>query len=142
MILKQITALNNERRHLLEKIGELHMENKSMVKTINSLHFITDTKLNLMKGGVLKGGFLRSLKLQSISPDLYSRSIDLRSESKIILEANKLNLKKIRKITIFPKFYKNNIDYKIVFEKNKKYAEFTILNSDKLKNERIILSVE
>jgi len=141
-ILRQISALNNEKVHLLNKIEELNIENSSIVKTVNSLHYIIDTKSNLIKGGVLKGGFLRSLKMQAISRELFSRSVDLRSDSKIILESKDFNLKKIRKITIFPKFYKKNIDYEISFEKNKKYAEFTILNSNKLKNERIVISVE
>ncbi len=141
-ILRQINALNSEKTHLLKKIEELNMENESIVKTVNSLHYIIDTRSNLIKGGVLKGGFLRSLKLQAISPRLFSKSVDLRSVSTIILESKDLKVNKLRRITVFPKFYKKNIDYKISFEKNKKYAKLTILNSEKLKNERIVISVE
>ncbi|MEN8222089.1 MAG: hypothetical protein ABFR36_02415 [Acidobacteriota bacterium] len=141
-ILLQISSLNNEKKHLLKRIEELNLENSAIVRTVNSLHYIIDTKKNLVRGGVLRGGFLKSLKLQSISPELYTNSVDLRSEKDITFNSDNLNLKKIRRIRVFPKFYKTNIDYKVKFMENKKFAQLKILNSDKLKNERIVIAVE
>ena len=141
-ILSQINALNNEKKHLLDRIEELNLENSSIVRSVNSLHYIIDTKRNLIRGGVLRGGFLRSLKLHSISPELFTKSVDLRSEKQIVFNIDGLNLKKIKRIRIFPKFYKSHIDYEVTFKNDKRSAQLKILNKDKLKNERIVISVE
>ena len=141
-ILMQISALNTEKKHLLEKIEELNQENSSIVMSVNSLHYIIDSKKNLLRGGVLKGGFLKSLKLQAVSPELFTNSVDLRSEKIIVFNIDDLNIKKIKRIRVFPKFYKSHIDYKVTFREDKQSAQIKILNSDKLKNERIVIVVE
>ena len=141
-ILRQINTLNNEKTHLIERIEALNLENSSMIRSVNSLHYIIDTQKNLLKGGVLKGGFLRSVKLQSIPHDLFSRSLDLRSENRIVVDSSDLDLKKIRKVTVFPKFYRSDFDYKIILEQGSKSALLSILNREKLKNERIVIAVE
>lgn len=141
-ILMQISALNTEKKHLLKKIEELNHENSSIVKSVNSLHYIIDSKKNLLRGGVLKGGFLKSLKLQSVSAELFTNSLDLRTKKTITLNTDLLSLKIIKRIRVFPKFYKSKLDYEIIFNKDKKSALLKILNSDKLKNERIVISIE
>jgi len=141
-ILQQINTLNDEKKHLLKKIEELNLENTVIVKTVNSLQYIVDTKKNLVRGGVLRGGFLRSLKLHSLDPELFTHALDLRSKQEILLTTDNLHLKKIRRIRVFPRFYKKGIDYKVIYRDNKQLARLTILNCEKLKNERIVISVE
>ncbi len=141
-ILLQISSLNNEKKHLLERIEELNLENSSIVRSVNSLHYIIDTKKNLVRGGVLRGGFLKSLKLQAVSPELFTNSVDLRSEKEIVFNIEGLNIQKIKRIRVFPKFYKSHIDYEVIFGKDNKSALLKILDRDKLKNERIVISLE
>ena len=142
LVLDQINLLNEEKMHLIKKLEELNRENEFMVEKVNSLYYILDTRSNLVKGGVLKGGFLRSLKLQSVSPDLFSRFIDLRSNNKILIDASELNLKKIRNIRKFPKFYKEDLDFSVHVENRSSIAEITVKNHEKMKNERIVIAVE
>jgi len=141
LILKQINHLNEERNHLMKKIESLNRDNVSMIRTINSIHYIANTKSNLIKQKILKGGFLRSLKLCAISTDLYSKSIDLRSDHKILLNYSEFNIKTIKKILIFPKFFKKHVDYEVKIMKDSRYVEIEILKPIKFKNEKIVISV-
>jgi hypothetical protein len=113
-----------------------------MQETVNSLFFLISTQRKLKKMKVLKGGFLKSTKLQDVSPKHFNQSIDLRQSNQVPITAAQLSMPKIRKIALYPRFYKLGKDYSITIAPDKKTAAINLLDITKFKNERIVISVK
>jgi hypothetical protein len=103
---------------------------------------LLDSQNNLKKKGVLKGGFLKSTKLRDVSPEYFTTSIDMRTQTQIVFSAEDLGLRKIKSVTLYPKFYNEGTDYKIEMSGDNRTAIVSILDTRKFKNERIVLSVK
>ena len=140
-IIDQLELLSQEKQNLLSRMSELSSENVDMQDQINSVFFLAETRRELKDKKILKGGFLRSTKLDNIEPALFKDSIDLRVTQKIILFANTFNLSSISKITLYPGFYKEDTDYRVIFEENNQKATVEILKPEKMKAERIVIAI-
>ena len=133
-IVNQLNLLSNEKENLINKVSDLNQQ-------VHSLFYLLDTQQNLKKKGILKGGFLKSTKLRDVSPEYFSMSVDLRSQNQILISASEMGIRKIKSVTLFPKFYKQGTDYQVEIDPDKQNAAVTILDTAKLKNERVVISV-
>lgn len=123
-------------------IRELNKKKKEYQRRVNSLYYHLDSERNLKKKGLLKSGFLKAPTLKDISPEHFKKAIDLRKNDTITFSAAGLGMKKIKKILIYPRFYKEGRDYKVTIAADKQGAVLTILDKEKLKNERVVISIE
>jgi hypothetical protein len=126
----------------IKELSKKEKERLNYLKQINSLYYHIDSKKNLVDNGVLKQGFLKSAKLKDISPDDFEHSIDLRKTVEIRIAAVDFDLKRIKRIALFPRHHTEGKDYKIEISEDKQEARLTILDKKKLKNERVVISVE
>jgi flagellar basal body-associated protein FliL len=133
-LIGHVDSLTTEKESLIGQVSELNVE-------VNSLFYLLDSQDNLKKKSVLKGGFLKSTKLRDVSPEYFSTSIDMRTQTQIVFSAPDLGLRKIKKVTLYPKFYNEGTDYKIEMSGDNQTAIVTILDTIKFKNERIVISV-
>ncbi len=140
-IIVQLALLSTEKHKLIESIGVLSAKNEVFKTKINSLYFRLDTKSKLKEKGIIKGGFLRKLKIQDYSANDFNNSIDLRLVKTVTVLAKTFKLDKIKNLAIYPRFLKKDKDYKVVISKDKLNAELIIINIEKMKNERIVISV-
>ena len=134
-LINQVDSLSKEKENLIGEVSELNVE-------VNSLFYLLDSENNLKKKGVLKGGFLKSTKLRDVSPELFTKSVDMRTQTQIVFSAADLGLRKIKKVGLYPKFYNEGKDYKIEISGDKRTAIVTIMDSAKFKNERIVISAK
>ncbi len=134
-LITQMDSLTKEKENLIGQVGELNEQ-------VNSVFYLVDTQGNLKKKGVLKGGFLRSTKLRDVSPELFTSTIDLRTQAQITVSAAELGMKKIKGIDLYPNFYKQGTDYKIEMSGDKQNAIITFLDQEKFKNVRLVISVK
>ena len=141
-LISQLDLLNQEKTQLISRMGELNEQNLEMQQSLNSLFFCLDLKRNLKKRGVIKAGFLSSPKLRKFSPELFNMSVDLRDKSEITVSAAGFNIKKIKNLVLYPRFYRKGIDYSVQIENGSQNATLKILDTMKLKNERVVISVE
>ncbi len=123
-------------------IRELNKKQKEYQKRINSLYYHLDSERNLKKKGLLKSGFLKAPTLEDISPEHFKKAIDLRKNNTITFSAADLEMKKIKKILVYPRFYKEGRDYKITVAEDRETAVLTVLDKEKLKNKRVVISIE
>jgi len=133
-LINHVDSLSKEKESLIGQVSELNVE-------VNSLSYLLDSQSNLKKKGVLKGGFLKSTKLRDVSPEYFATSVDMRIQTQIVFSAKDLGLRKIKKVTLYPKFYNEGTDYKIEMSGDNQTAIVTILDTLKFKNERIVISV-
>ena len=135
-LIGHVDSLTQEKESLIGQVSELNVE-------VNSLFYLLDSYKNLKKKGVIKGAALfRSSKLRDVSPEYFTTSIDMRTQTQIVFSAADLALRKIKKVTLYPKFYKEGTDYKIEMSGDNQTAIVTILDTLKFKNERIVISVK
>lgn len=138
----RIIKLRSEKNQLESRIKNLKEE---IERELNSLFYMVDLEENLLKKGIIKkGGFLRlgSPKLEVTSSKDYEKKIDLRTEKIIEIHANPFNLKKIKKITLYPDLYKRDEDYKVEIAEDNQKAIVKILDAEKFRRERVVISVE
>jgi hypothetical protein len=141
-LISQLDHLGQEKISLIDQLSNLSQQNLTMQKAVNSLHFLLDLKSNLLDKGIIKGGFLRPTRLREVSPELFNQAVDLRRQDRIEISAAQFSLLRLRKIALYPRFYKRGIDYKVKITEDKKNATLTVLAIEKFKNERAVISVE
>lgn len=134
-IIKQVDTLTEEKTNLIGKVGELNQQ-------VNSLYFLMASQHSLKEKGILKGGFLKTTKLKDVSPEHFTTTLDLRADNQIVISAAEMGIRKIKRVTIYPKFYQEGTDFKVEIAHDKKSAALTILDREKFKNERVVIAVK
>jgi hypothetical protein len=138
----KINELKDGEQDLKNRIEVLSQKEAEMQRKLNSLFYIVDSKDNLIQKEFIKGGFLRRTKLNETSPEYFKDCIDLRKKKAIEISAKEFQLSEIDEITLYPKFYKRDIDYEVKIEENKQKAVLTILIDEKFKSDRVVISVK
>lgn len=142
----EVKNLRSEKEKLGRQLNVLLTQNEKMKeeldRMINSLYYLVDLESNLKKEGILKSVFLGSPKLKEISPKYFNQTIDLRKTNTIEIFARQFQLSDIDKVTLYPRFYKRDVDYKVTIVEKKLKAVVTILSKEKFKTERVVISVK
>jgi hypothetical protein len=140
----QIDDLRDEKETMIKKISDLDRRNTEMQTELNSLFYMVDLEENLLKIGIIKSrdSGLGSPKLKEILPEDFDQKIDLREKKIIEIRAGQFNLGEIKKVTLYPGFYKKDVDYKIEIDEDKKKAIVTILDTEKFRRDRVLISVK
>ena len=141
-LISQLDLLNQEKQSMLGKMSELNDQNQDLQTALNSVYFALDLRKVLSEKGIIKGGFLRSTKLQKVDTALFDKSLDLRGDPKIAVAASAFQLNKIKDITIYPSYFKPDTDYKIEFDEARQNATITLLDVKKFMSEKIAIAVE
>jgi hypothetical protein len=141
-LISQLDLLNQEKQNMLVKMGDLDLQNQGLQTKLNSVFYILDLHKNLEQKGVIKGGFLRSTKLQKVDPEMFNQSLDLRGDAKITISAATYMLSKIKDITIYPGYFKINVDYSVKYDENNQNVTITIMEVKKFKSEKIAIAIE
>ena len=141
-LISQLDLLNQEKQSMLTKMSDLNDQNQEMQTALNSVYFALDLRKNLNEKGVIKGGFLRSTKLQKVDTAMFDKSLDLRGDPKIAVAAASFQLGKIKDITIFPSYFKLDTDYKVEFDEARQNATITLIDVKKFMSEKIAIAIE
>ena len=141
-LISQLDLLNQEKQNMLVKMSNLNDQNQEMQTALNSVYFAMDLRKNLTEKGIIKGGFLRSTKLQKVDDAMFDRSLDLRGEPKITVAASSFQLSKIKDVTIYPSYFKLDTDYKVEFDEASQSVTITILDVKKFMSEKIAIAIE
>jgi hypothetical protein len=132
----------NELEAAKERNRQIEEQKRLMEQQLNSLYYLVDTEKNLIDSGVIAGGFLKRKKLKTLNPTDFKNSIDLRVSKTININAGLLGLKKIKKVMLLPKHYRNDVDFKIDIGQDKQEANVVILKEEKFKKQCLIISVQ
>jgi hypothetical protein len=141
-LISQLDLLNQEKQNMLGRMSDLNQENQEMQTALNSVYFAMDLPRNLTQKGIIKGGFLRSTKLQKVDFAMFDRSLDLRGSPTIIAAAADFQLSRIKDVTIYPSYFKLDTDYKVEFDEAGQNVTITILDVKKFKSEKIAIAIE
>ena len=141
-LISQLDLLNQEKQNLLVKMGDLDQQNQGLQAKLNSVFYVLDLQKNLTQKGVIKSGFLRSAKLQKVDSEIFNQSLDLRGDAKIIISAADCMLSRIKDVTIYPGYFKIDVDYSVQYDENNQNVTISILDVKKFKSEKIAIAIE
>lgn len=141
-LITQLDLLNQEKQSMLVKMTDLNQQNLEMQAALNSVYYAINLPKVLSEKGIIKGGFLRSTKLQKVDPALFDQSLDLRGEPRITIEAADFQLSRIKDISLYPSFFKSGVDYKVEYDETRQNAVITFLDAKKFMSENIAIAVE
>jgi hypothetical protein len=120
---------------------ELNSRVNLLDKQVNSMFYRMDSRKNLKKKGILKGGFLSADRLKDSAPQHFNRSLDLTVEDSLVISAAELGIDKIKNVVLYPRFHKKGASYKVLITPDKKHALLTLLDKEKFKSERVVIAV-
>jgi hypothetical protein len=141
-LISQLDLLNQEKQNMLTRMSDLNEQNQEMQTALNSVYFAMDLHKILTQKGIIKGGFLRSTKLQKVDFTLFDRSLDLRGEPTITAVAADFQLSRIKDVTIYPSYFILDTDYKVELDEAGQNVTITILDVKKFKSEKIAIAIE
>ena len=141
-LISQLDLINQEKQSMLSRMSDLNDQNQEMQTALNSVRYALGASKALAEKGIIKGGFLRATKLQKADLALFDRSLDLRHDPTIILNASELQLARISDITIYPAYFKPGIDFKVEFDVTSQNATITFLDVKKFMSEKIAIAVQ
>ncbi len=141
-LISQLDLLNQEKQNMLTRMSDLNDQNQEMQTELNSVYYALDLPKILTEKGIIKGGFLRSTKLQKVDHILFDKSLDLRGDPRITVNAATLQLARIKGITIYPAYFKAGIDFKVEIDETSQNATITFLDVKKLMSEKLAIAVE
>jgi predicted nuclease with TOPRIM domain len=141
-LISQLDLLNQEKQNMLVKMGDLDLQNQELQTKLNSVFYALDLNKNLIQKGIIKGGFLRSTKLQKVDFEMFNQSLDLRGDAKITISAATYMLSKIKDVTIYPGYFKIDVDYSVKYDENNQNVTISILDVKKFKSEKIAIAIE
>ncbi|MCU0237423.1 MAG: hypothetical protein MUC72_10105 [Acidobacteria bacterium] len=141
-LISQLDLLNQEKQSMLSRMSDLNDQNQEMQTSLNSVHYAIHLPRVLTEKGIIKGGFLRSTKLQKVDPALFDQSLDLRGDPRITINAMGFQLARIRDISIYPSYFKTGVDFKVEFDETRQNATITFLDVNKFMSEKIAIAVE
>jgi hypothetical protein len=141
-LISQLDLLNQEKQNMLTRMSDLNDQNQEMQTELNSVYYALDLPKVLTEKGIIKGGFLRSTKLQKVDHTLFDKSLDLRGEPRITVNAAALQLARIRDISIYPAYFKAGVDFKVEIDETGQNATITFLEVKKFMSEKLAIAVD
>jgi len=141
-LISQLDLLNQEKQNMLSRMSDLNDQNQEMQVELNSVYYALDLPKILAEKGIIKGGFLRSTKLQKVDHALFDKSLDLRGDPRITVNAAAFQLSRIKDLTIYPAYFKKGIDFRIEFDETDQNATITFLDVKKFMSEKLAIAVE
>jgi hypothetical protein len=141
-LISQLDLLNQEKQNMLTRMSDLTGQNLEMQTALNSVYYAMDLRRNLTEKGIIKGGFLRSTKLQKVDFTMFDRSLDLRGDAKIIASAADFQLSRIKDVTIYPSYFKLDTDFTVELDEAGQKLTITILDVKRFKSEKIAIAIE
>ena len=139
---EDIEGLRTERSNLIEERAKLQGENAAQLGKLNSLHYIAGNRDKLKAEGIIEiPVFAKDRAGKNWRDELFTQSLDLRSNDSLSLKAAELGLKKIGKVNVVPGSYVKDEHYKLTISEDKQTATIQLLKKDRFKNDKVVFAV-
>ncbi len=139
---EQLGATKMSLSEARKKIDSIKTVQKNLELKINSLKYYIDTEKSLVSSGYLHQGFLRKTKIKNFPDAEMFSSLDLRYNNTIVLEAANFGMKSFKKVIIYPKSFKNGVDYKLTYDKEKTLVSVILKKPAKFRQKKILIGIE
>lgn len=138
----EIASLVEERARLQQDYDRLQEESSEGAAKLSSLHYLVGLQEDLVQKDIIELPiFARTRAGRNWNDSLFSRSLDLRFHTSILVRASDLGLRSIRKVILVPGSFVLNQDYGLTLSEDRQSAYLELLALDRFKNEKLVLAV-
>jgi predicted nuclease with TOPRIM domain len=139
---EDIEGLRTERAGLIEERAKLQGENAQQLSKLNSLHYVVGNRDQLKKDAIIEiPVFAKDRAGKNWRDEVFTQSLDLRSNDSITIKAADLNLKKIGKVNVVPGSYVKDEHYTLTISADKMTATIKLINKERFKNDKVVFAV-
>jgi len=133
----EVEELRGERSRLSADLDAVTLERDRLA---NSLLYHVATERELKKKGIVKDTPFTFPQLADPDRVVYDRALDLREGTVLELEPGAFGLKSVRKVILFPKFFQEGRDYRVV-RRGGGAATLEILVPSAFRGRRIVIAL-
>ena len=142
LIEEDIAAIQAERKLFLEGRDRLQTENARLVARMNSLHYLVGLAATLEKEGIIEIPLIgKNLSGRNWRDTLFTRHLDLRSGTTILIRAQDLGLKQIRKVSVVPGSHTPGKHYRLTLSADRQTATVELLDLPRFRNEKVAFAI-
>lgn len=138
---QQIRSLEEERAAMMQQVAVMASSNDSLAKELNSLKYHIGTFRDLEKAGAIRKPALGKWNTGDIEAVQHTGSLDLRRDSRIVINASSLGLDKVDRILVFPRYFSEETDYKVELSSDRKSATVVFVKPTKFNLSRLVIAV-
>lgn len=124
-----------------QKIDSLSKLQEQIFQSMNSLLVYVNLESVLKEEGILSGGLFRKTDLKNMPPLEKFELLDLRYQDGIKIKAADFQLNSLRKVVVYPKSFKMDIDYQLIFDDSKEEVYILLKRPSRFKQQKIVVAV-
>jgi hypothetical protein len=140
---REISAIQAERLGFLEGQARLQRENADQLARLNSLHYLVGVRAALEAGGIIE---IPLFGLDHSGPNwrdaAFTRHLDLRTGTALVIRAQELGLKRIGRVIVVPGSYTAGEHYRLTLDADGQAATVELLAPPRFKNDKVVFAVE
>jgi hypothetical protein len=134
----QVSSVQREKEEAQRRAEESEQGRLTTERRMNSFLYAVGNLDTFKKNGVVKGG-----QVGSAGEDLFSESLDLRSEAAVHLSAGDAGLGRIGSVKVFPSSLRKGRDYTVTYTPDRQRATVEVLNREAfLGVRRVVFGIE
>jgi len=127
---------------MVKEMEALNANNEQMKSKLNSLHYVVGNREKLKQSGVIIiPVFAKDRAGSNWSDSVFDRSLDLRTQDTITIQASGYGLKSISKVNVVPGSLEKDKHYSLQISPDKQSATIKILVKERFKNEKVVFAV-
>lgn len=138
---QQIRSLEEERTAMMDQVTKMAANNDSLSRELNSLKYHVGTFRDLERVGAIRKPTLGKWNTGDIEAVAHTGSLDLRRDTRIVVNAASLGLSKVEKILVFPRYFDEDKDYRVELSPDRTTATVVLEKPSKFNLSRLVIAV-
>ncbi len=140
-LLQQIRSLEEDRAAMMQQVTAMASTNDSLAEELNSLKYHIGTFRDLERSGAIRKPALGKWNTGDIEAVSHTGSLDLRNGARIVINASSLGLQRVDKILVFPRYFKEDVDYRVELSSDRSSATLVFEKPAKFNLSRLVIAV-
>ncbi|HJV22291.1 MAG TPA: hypothetical protein VJ570_06330 [Holophagaceae bacterium] len=140
---REMLAIQEERRSLLEGRAQLQTDHERQLERLNSLNYLVGTRQELEREGIIEIPlFDKDRSGPNWRDEVFTRSLDLRTERTLLIQAKELGLPRITRVLVVPGSYLEDEHYRLSISPDRQSATVELLAPLRFRNDKVVFAVQ
>jgi hypothetical protein len=138
----EIDALRTEKNNMIKEMDALSATNAAQKGKLNSMHYVVGDRKKLVQDGIIVVPvFAKDRAGSNWADGVFNKSLDLRKEDSLTLNAADAGLQKISKVSVVPGSLEKDKHYTVTLSADRTSATVKILAKDRFLNEKVVFAL-
>jgi uncharacterized membrane protein YqiK len=138
----QVDKLETERSQALAQIALMAEQNAELARQLNSVVYQIATFETFEKQGILEKPTLGKWRARDLEKMTSTSSLDLRQSQEIPFSAADVGLSRVSKVIVFPRYFVEGTDYRIIHSDDRKSGTVTLLKPERFQLVKLAIALD